>query len=82
MESVDETNSPKGDKRVSLQAAVYTGDQINTDSVADDAAARHRIQAMNTFSSSGDALHPRPFRVLLLQCANVVLCMSRIACAD
>ena len=71
MESL-ETNSPKSDERVSLQAAVYTGDQMNTDRVAEGDAARLRILAMNTFSS-GDTFHSRPFKVLLLQCASVVL---------
>lgn len=81
MESL-ETNSLKSDERVSLQAAVYTGDEMNTGRVAEGDVARLGILAMNTFSSSGDTFHSRPFKVLLLQCANVVLCMSRIAYAD
>jgi hypothetical protein len=80
VESVDETFPLKSYERGSLQAAVFTGDQMKTDSITDDDlsdAARLRRLAMNTFSSSGDALHPRQFKVLLLQCAYIVPMITR-----
>lgn len=68
MESVDETHPPKSDGR-KLQEEANPRYQMNMDRTADgdlSDEARLKRLTINTYFSSGDVLHPRQFKVLLL----------------
>lgn len=76
MESVDETHPPKSDGR-KLQEEANPRYQMNMDRTADgdlSDEARLKRLTINTYFSSGDVLHPRQFKVLLL--IHIVLFIS------